>query len=42
MYRVNSITEHKTVKGSKGFHYRVVWAEHEPTWEPESLLKENA
>ena len=41
LYRVNAVTEHKTVKGSKGFHYRVVWAEHEPTWEPESLLKEN-
>jgi hypothetical protein len=44
MYEVIEITEHKTVKGIKGFLYKCVWADEnqEPTWEPESFIKPTA
>jgi len=42
MHEIKSILEHKHVKGNKGYHFKVVWANHDPTWEPESSLKETA
>jgi hypothetical protein len=30
------------VKGIKGFLYKCIWVEHEPTWEQESNIKPTA
>lgn len=44
MYELKEVTEHKTVRGIKGFLYRCVWEneQYEPTWEPESNIKPTA
>jgi len=41
---IKEVTAHKTVKGTKGFHYRCVWRDEdlEPSWEPESHIKPTA
>ncbi len=43
MYEIKEVTEHKTVKGTKGFLYKCIWAgDIEPTWETESFIKPTA
>jgi len=42
MYEIREVTEHKTIKGVKGFLYKCIWAEGEPTWEPELHIKATA
>jgi hypothetical protein len=44
MYELREVTEHKTVKGIKGFQYKCVWAKNgvEPTWEPDTHIKPTA
>jgi hypothetical protein len=44
LLELKEITEHKTVKGTKGFHYKCVWADstREPSWEPEINIKVTA
>lgn len=41
-FQLKEVTEHKTVKGTKGFHYKCLWASQEPTWEPEANIKPTA
>ena len=42
MYEIKDVTEHKTMKGVKGFIYKCLWVNSEPTWEPESHIKPTA
>jgi hypothetical protein len=42
MYEIKEVTEHKTIKGVKGFIYKCVWSEGEPSWEPEAHIKPTA
>jgi hypothetical protein len=44
MVEIKEVTEHKTVKGVKGFLYKCIWAspDVEPSWEPESHIKPTA
>ncbi|TNV81981.1 hypothetical protein FGO68_gene3475 [Halteria grandinella] len=44
MYELKEVTEHKTVKGIKGFLYKCIWENEnqEPTWEPECNIKPTA
>ena len=44
LFEIKEVDAHKTVKGTKGFHYRCVWSDSslEPSWEPETHIKATA
>ena len=42
LMELREVTEHKTVKGVKGFLYHCIWEGYEPTWEQEALIKPTA
>lgn len=42
LHHLVDITCHRNIKGVKGRQYYCIWADHEPTWEFEKLIKSQA